>query len=153
MLKKIASFTVDHTTLKRGIYLSRKDGDIVTFDLRMKLPNSGNYLENAAMHTIEHRFATYARSSLMSDCIIYVGPMGCRTGFYLLVRDTTGDYEPFIKLVRESFEFIRDFNGDIPGTTEPECGNFREHNLAEAKKEAAEYVCVLDGYTKEMLKY
>ena len=102
-MDRIASFEVDHNKLQRGIYTSRVDGDIVTYDIRMKLPNSGNYLNNPAMHTIEHIVATFVRNSEFRDRIIYFGPMGCRTGFYLLVRDI----KPFdvINLVHDAFEF------------------------------------------------
>ena len=86
-MKKIASFSVDHDKLKKGMYVSRIDGDVVTYDLRMKVPNAGDYLSNGALHTFEHLFATYARNSALSDSVIYVGPMGCRTGFYFLLRD------------------------------------------------------------------
>ena len=92
-MKKIASFCVDHTKLKKGIYVSRVDGDVVTYDLRMCTPNAGSYLENAAQHTFEHLFATYARNSKYTDSVVYVGPMGCRTGFYFLVRDTMSHAE------------------------------------------------------------
>lgn len=89
-MDKIASFTVDHNKLKKGMYISRIDGDIVTYDIRMKKPNAGDYLENKELHTIEHLFATFARNSAIKDSVIYVGPMGCRTGFYLLLRDNVG---------------------------------------------------------------
>ncbi len=150
-MDRIASFEVDHNKLQRGIYTSRVDGDIVTYDIRMKLPNSGNYLNNPAMHTIEHIVATFVRNSEFRDRIIYFGPMGCRTGFYLLVRDI----KPFdvINLVHDAFEFLKDFKGDVPGVSKIECGNYLEHDLADAKREAEEYLPVLDGYTVEMLKY
>ena len=86
-MDRIASFSVNHDKLEKGIYVSRIDGDVVSYDVRMKKPNGGDYLESPAMHTFEHLFATYARNSRFSDSVIYVGPMGCRTGFYLLLRD------------------------------------------------------------------
>ena len=85
-MKKIASFTINHDTLEKGMYISRIDGDVVTYDIRMKKPNGGDYLQMSAAHTLEHLFATYARNSRQKDQVIYVGPMGCRTGFYLLLR-------------------------------------------------------------------
>ena len=88
-MERIASFCVDHTKLDRGMYLSRQDGDVLTWDIRMKKPNQGDYLSTAAAHTLEHLFATYARNSAFQDGVIYVGPMGCRTGFYLLTRGLT----------------------------------------------------------------
>ena len=93
-MKRIASFEVDHDILTKGMYLSRKDGDVVTYDIRMKVPNAGDYLSDGAMHTFEHLFATYARNSAYSDQVVYVGPMGCRTGFYFLVRDAARGIDP-----------------------------------------------------------
>ncbi len=151
-MKKIASFTVNHDILECGMYLSRIDGDAVTYDIRMKKPNGGVYLENPAMHTIEHLFATYARNSEYADEILYVGPMGCRTGFYLLLRDKVS-HEEAIKLVQESMAFIADYEGEIPGTTSIECGNYLEHDLAGAKREAAAIAEVLRGWTPAMLAY
>ena len=114
-MKKIASFSVNHDKLKKGMYVSRIDGDVVTYDLRMKVPNAGDYLSNGALHTFEHLFATYARNSALSDSVIYVGPMGCRTGFYFLLRDNVSRLDA-LHLVQESFAFIRDFEGEIPGS-------------------------------------
>lgn len=150
-LRKIASFQVNHDVLQRGIYTSRIDGDVTTYDIRMKLPNKGDYLNNPAMHTIEHLVATYVRSSEYSDRIIYFGPMGCRTGFYLLVRDI--DPEQVIALVREAFDFLANYEGEIPGVSSVECGNYLEHDLVDAKKEASDYLPVIKNYTVEMLKY
>lgn len=150
-LQRIASFSVDHTKLDRGMYTSRVDGDVVTYDIRMKRPNAGEYLENAAMHTFEHLFATYARSSALSDKVVYVGPMGCRTGFYLLVRGMSE--QEAILLVQQSMAFIAAYEGEIPGATEPECGNYREQDLLGAKREAAAMVQVLQNWTAEKLAY
>jgi S-ribosylhomocysteine lyase len=150
-LKRIASFSVDHTKLDRGMFLSRRDGDVLTYDLRMKRPNAGDYLANAALHSIEHLFATYARSAELSDKVVYVGPMGCRTGFYLLVSDLTG--EGAIALARESFAFIAGYEGPIPGASAAECGNWLDHDLAGARAEAAAYLPVLESWTAEMLAY
>lgn len=150
-LQRIASFSVDHTKLDRGMYTSRVDGDVVTYDIRMKRPNAGEYLENAAMHTFEHLFATYARSSALSDNVVYVGPMGCRTGFYLLVRGMSE--QEAILLVQQSMAFIAAYEGEIPGATEPECGNYREQDLLGAKREAAAMAQVLQNWTAEKLAY
>ena len=109
-MKKIASFTVNHDKLQKGMYVSRIDGDVVTYDIRMKTPNAGDYLTNGALHTFEHLFATYARNSALSDAVIYVGPMGCRTGFYFLLRDSVSRAEA-LRLVQESFAFIEAFEG------------------------------------------
>ncbi len=150
-LQRIASFSVDHTKLDRGMYTSRVDGDVVTYDIRMKRPNAGEYLENAAMHTFEHLFATYARSSALSDKVVYVGSMGCRTGFYLLVRGMSE--QEAILLVQQSMAFIAAYEGEIPGATEPECGNYREQDLLGAKREAAAMAQVLQNWTAEKLAY
>ena len=112
-LKKIASFQVDHTKLDIGMYLSRMDGDIMTYDVRLVKPNGGTYLSSASMHTIEHLFATYARSTRESKHVIYVGPMGCRTGFYFITRGIS--HMQAIELVRESLTFVRDYEGDRGG--------------------------------------
>ncbi len=151
-MKRIASFTVNHDVLTPGMYTSRVDGDVVTYDIRMKTPNGGVYLENPAMHTLEHLFATYARNTAWSEQVLYVGPMGCRTGFYLLVRDQCTPQEA-IDLVRRSMEFIAAYEGEIPGTTSIECGNYREHDLAGAKKEAAAMAAILKNWTPEQLTY
>ncbi len=151
-MKKIASFTIDHDVLTRGMYLSRVDGDVVTYDIRMKLPNAGDYLPNAAMHTFEHLFATYARNTEWADSIIYVGPMGCRTGFYFLVRNTV-PHADAIALVRETMDFVLAFEGEIPGSRPEECGNYREHDLAGAKGIAAEMKPVLADWAPEKLEY
>lgn len=151
-MKKIASFTINHDTLTQGMYISRVDGDVVTYDIRMKKPNGDDYLENAAMHTFEHLFATYARNSIWAEQVIYVGPMGCRTGFYLLLRDTVSKNDA-IKLLQQSIDFIADFEGEIPGSKKEECGNFKEHSLSGAKKIAADMKDILVGWTPEKLSY
>lgn len=151
-MKKIASFTVNHDTLKKGMYISRIDGDIVTYDIRMKLPNGGEYFTTGAGHTLEHLFATYVRNGAYADDIIYVGPMGCRTGFYLIVRDSVS-YENAIALVQESMSFIADYRGEIPGNTQAECGNYLDHDLAGAKALANDMKTALCGWTVEKLQY
>ena len=150
-MERIASFCVNHDKLTEGMYLSRVDGDIVTYDLRMVKPNGGIYLENAAMHTFEHLFATYARNSDLSDKVIYVGPMGCRTGFYFLVRDLPHDQA--IALVQRSMEFIVAYQDAVPGTTAVECGNYREHDLPGARAIAQKMAGVLAGWTVAQLEY
>ena len=151
-MEKIASFTVNHNKLKKGMYISRIDGDIITYDIRMKLPNSGDYLPNGAMHTFEHLFATYARNSKYKDGIVYVGPMGCRTGFYLLTRYTITN-EQALGLVRDSLVFTVNFDGEIPGATKIECGNYLEHDLKGAKEFAKDMLEVLKNWSAEKMKY
>lgn len=151
-MKKIASFTVNHDTLEKGMYISRIDGDVVTYDIRMKKPNAGDYLCMSAAHTLEHLFATYARNSDVGKDVIYVGPMGCRTGFYLLVRDTIS-HEQAIELVKNSMAFAKDFVGDIPGNKREECGNYLDHDLDGAKAVAAETYEVLKNWQEKDLYY
>ncbi len=151
-MEKIASFTVNHDTLTRGLYISRIDGDVVTYDIRAKIPNGNDYLANPAMHTIEHIFATFVRNSIHKNSVIYFGPMGCRTGFYLLLRDNVS-YNEVINLVKSAFSFIADFEGEIPGNTRIECGNYLEHDLSTAKKEATEMTKVLENWKVENMQY
>ena len=151
-MERIASFCVDHTKLDRGMYLSRQDGDVLTWDIRMKKPNHGDYLSTGAAHTLEHLFATYARNSQYKDGVIYVGPMGCRTGFYLLLA---GDYESadIVPLLQEMFSYIRDFEGEIPGAAARDCGNYLDMNLPMANYLGKKYLDVLYHITDEQLNY
>ena len=151
-MEKIASFTVNHDILEKGMYISRIDGDVVTYDVRMKKPNQGDYLSTGGMHSIEHLFATYARNSRFADSVIYVGPMGCRTGFYLLVRNTMSHGEA-IELVKESMKFIVDFEGEMPGGKREECGNYLDHDVPQAKAVARDMLKVLENWQIEDLKY
>lgn len=150
-MKRIASFEIDHDVLVPGLYTSRQDGDVVTYDLRFVRPNTPPFLPNAVMHTIEHLFATYVRNSRLADKVIYFGPMGCRTGFYFLVRDMAE--HDVIALVQETLAFVADFEGVIPGSTAVECGNYKEHDLAGAKAQAATMAAALAGWTPEKLQY
>ena len=151
-MRQIASFTIDHDRLGKGMYVSRVDGDVVTYDLRMKKPNQGDYLSNGALHTFEHLFATFARNSRYAPDVVYVGPMGCRTGFYLLLRDAVSRQEA-LELVRESFRFIVGFEGDIPGSKRWECGNYLEHDLPGAKAVAADMLTVLEDWNEGRMQY
>lgn len=151
-MKKIASFTVNHDTLTKGMYISRIDGDVVTYDIRMKVPNGGDYFSMSAAHTLEHLFATYARNSRFGEQIVYVGPMGCRTGFYLLTRDGVSSSDA-IALVQESMAFVRDFEGEIPGSKKAECGNYLDHDLAGAKKLGEDMCSVLKNWQVADLQY
>ena len=117
----------------------------------MKKPNGGDYLSNGSLHTIEHLFATYARNSAYKEHIIYIGPMGCRTGCYMLTRSLP--HADAIRLVQDSMRFMADFTGEIPGASELECGNYREHSLPDAKRDAAAMIPVLEGWTVEDLQY
>lgn len=152
MMKTIASFTINHDLLDVGMYTSRVDGDVVTYDVRMKKPNAGEYLEDSGLHTFEHLFATFARNSEYSDSVVYVGPMGCRTGFYFLVRDSISP-EKAINIVYDAFCFIADFEGTIPGSERKECGNYVAHDLVAAKKYAKDMLPILRDWTVEKLIY
>lgn len=151
-MKTIASFTVNHDTLKKGMYISRIDGDVVTYDLRMKKPNGGDYLTNGAMHTLEHLLATYVRNSDFGEAVLYTGPMGCRTGFYLLLRDSVSKADA-LALVRQALEFAARFEGEIPGSKRWECGNYLEHDLPGAKAVAEDMIRVLQNWTQENMQY
>lgn len=150
-MEKILSFQIDHTKLPCGMYLSRVDGDIDTYDLRTRRPNREPVMANGAMHTVEHLFATFVRNSVDADQVVYFGPMGCRTGFYFLTRGM--DRQRAIELTQSAFAFIATYEGEIPGATERECGNWRDHNLEAAKKEAQKMVKILESWTVTQLKY
>lgn len=150
-MKKIASFCVDHTKLDPGIYVSRVDDDIITYDIRLVKPNHPPFLANGALHTIEHLFATFARNSEFSDQVIYFGPMGCRTGFYLLLRNV--DQVDAIKLIIQIFRQIAEFSGPIPGASAVECGNYLDHDLNGAIEEAKKFIPVIQDWNTEKLKY
>lgn len=157
-MEKIASFTIDHLKLLPGIYVSRKDnvGDAVvtTFDIRMTRPNFEPVMNTAEMHTIEHLAATFLRNHKeYGSKTVYFGPMGCRTGFYLLLA---GDYESkdIVELMREMFEFIRDFKDDVPGACAKDCGNYLDMNLPMANHLAEKFIKeVLDNICEERLVY
>ncbi|MEG1448416.1 MAG: S-ribosylhomocysteine lyase [Oscillospiraceae bacterium] len=150
-MKTIPSFDIDHTKLKRGMYISRIDDDVVTYDVRMREPNNGDYLSNEGMHTIEHLYATYVRNTEYDDNIIYVGPMGCRTGFYFLTRNLP--HKDALKLTLDAMKFIIDFEGEIPGATLEGCGNYKEHSLSDAKEIAKDFKTVLENWTQEKMRY
>ena len=133
-MKRIASFEVNHDKLKPGMYTSRIDGDITTYDIRMVYPNAGTYIQPAAGHTFEHLFATYARNSKFADQIIYCGPMGCQTGFYLLIRNA--DNDEVLRQIRLTLCKIIAHEGAVFGASSRECGNYRNLSLDAAKTEA-----------------
>ncbi len=157
-MDKIPSFTIDHNRLLRGIYVSRKDqvGNevVTTFDIRMKEPNREPALHNGAIHTIEHLAATFLRNHpIWKDRIVYWGPMGCLTGNYLLIR---GDYQSkdIVELMKETFRFVAEFEGDIPGAAPKDCGNWLLHDLPMAQWEANKFLKeVLENIQPENLAY
>ena len=150
-MERIASFQADHRKIDVGMYISCVDGDIVTYDIRMVKPNGGVYLEPSAIHTIEHLFASYAKNSEFGKGVVYVGPMGCRTGFNLLTRGMS--HVAAIKLVRDAYRFISVYDDRIPGCSEEECGNYKEHDLKGAREAVKPLLKAIENYTVEMLDY
>ena len=148
-INKIASFTVDHDLLTEGIYVSRIDGDITTYDLRTRVPNSGDYMDNLTMHSVEHMFATYVRASEIADSVIYFGPMGCQTGFYLLVRNA--DNMTVLDTVKSVLVKIINHGGEMFGAVKKECGNYLNLDLACAKAECQRYLEILNGKENDFL--
>ena len=138
-MERIASFCVDHTKLDCGMYLSRQDGDVLTWDIRMKKPNHGDYLSTGAAHTLEHLFATYARNSAYKDGVIYVGPMGCRTGMYVIFK---GDLESkdVAEIMKDCYQYMADFDEEIPAAKPEMCGNYLDHNLGITRIECQKFV-------------
>ena len=134
--EKIASFSVNHDVIEPGIYVSRIDGDVTTYDMRTRKPNGGDYMDNLTMHSVEHMFATYIRSSEIGASVLYFGPMGCRTGFYLLVRNA--DNAEFVKTVIKTLLRIVNHSGEMFGASREECGNYENLSLDAAKKTIAE---------------
>lgn len=156
-MEKITSFTIDHNLLQSGLYVSRKDKigaeTVTTFDLRLTSPNEEPVMNTAEVHTIEHLAATYLRNEpVWKDSVIYFGPMGCRTGFYLLLAgDLTS--EAVLPLVTDCFRFIRDFDGEVPGANAKDCGNYLDMNLNMAKYWARIYTNLLENIDESRLVY
>lgn len=142
-MERIASFTVNHDKIAEGIYISRIDGDITTYDMRMRKPNMGDYIDNLTIHSLEHMFATYVRNSDIGKNIIYFGPMGCQTGFYLLVRNEND--AKVLDTVKDVLLKIINHRGEIFGNTREECGNYRNLNLEASQIEAKRYLDVLNS--------
>lgn len=142
-MERITSFSVNHDKLLPGLYVSRVDGDITTYDLRTRKPNAGDYMDNLTMHSVEHMLATILRNSEIKDSILYFGPMGCQTGFYLLVRDVPR--ERVLEILKKALADAVAYEGEMPGGTRVECGNYRNLSLDAAKRECAAYLAVLNG--------
>ena len=156
-MEKITSFTIDHIKLEPGLYVSRKDKvgaeTVTTFDLRVTNPNEEPVMNTAEIHTMEHLAATYLRNEPdWKDKVLYFGPMGCRTGFYLLL---TGDLESgdVLDLVRDCFGFVRDFEGEVPGASAKDCGNYLDMNLPMAKYWGGKYAALLESIDESRLVY
>ena len=137
-MKTIQSFTVNHDKLLPGLYVSRIDGDATTFDLRTRRPNHGDYMDNLTMHSVEHLFATFVRNGPMGDKVLYFGPMGCQTGFYLILRDASP--EAVKKEILRILEAILRFEGPMPGGSRIECGNYENLSLEAGKAECRRYL-------------
>jgi S-ribosylhomocysteine lyase len=146
-LTRIASFSVNHDYIDEGIYISRIDGDIVTYDMRTRKPNMEDYMDNLTMHSVEHMFATYVRNSEIGDKVLYFGPMGCQTGFYLLVKDTP--CQKVLDTVLSVLQEIIDHDKEMPGARREECGNYKNLSLDAAKKECARYMNILKNKTND----
>ena len=142
-IARIASFSIDHDKLLPGLYVSRVDGDITTYDMRCRRPNTGDLLDNSTLHSLEHMFATYIRNGELRSQIVYFGPMGCQTGFYLLVRNA--DNATVLAEVKRTCELILAHEGPVFGAARKECGNYRNLSLETAKTEAARYLAELNA--------
>ncbi len=156
-MEKITSFTIDHLKLQPGVYVSRKDKvgqeTVTTFDLRLTSPNEEPVMNTAEVHTIEHLAATFMRNDPQwKDRVLYFGPMGCRTGFYLLIA---GDYtsEEILPLVRDCFRYIADYSGEVPGASAKDCGNYLDMNLGMANYWARRYSALLSNISSDRLTY
>lgn len=156
-MEKITSFTVDHIRLQPGLYVSRKDSvgaeRVTTFDLRVTKPNDEPVMNTAEIHTIEHLAATYLRNEAQwKDKVLYFGPMGCRTGFYLLLA---GDYTPqeVLPLVTACFRFVADYSGEVPGASAMDCGNYLDMNLPMANYWGRRYAQLLENITDDRMQY
>lgn len=143
-MNRIESFKINHDTLTEGVYISRKDGDIVTYDLRTRKPNMGDYMDNVTMHSVEHMVATYIRNSAISQHVIYFGPMGCRTGFYLLVRDCV-EKTQVLEELKKVLNLVINHTGEVFGASRIECGNYKELDLSKAKEECERYLNILEN--------
>lgn len=152
-MERIASFTVDHNKLQPGLYLSRRDGDVVTFDLRFKKPNTGDLLTNAEMHSTEHLIATLLRNSREKDAVVYFGPMGCQTGFYFLFDGSRLSLEGAVDLLKEVFAAAGKYQGEMPGKSPKECGNYINLDVETGRAVCRFYADLIADWTVERLSY
>ena len=152
-MERIASFQVDHNKLRPGLYLSRQDGSVITYDLRFKTPNTGDLLSNAEMHSVEHIIATLLRNSAQKDAVIYFGPMGCQTGFYFLFDGSRLSHAQAIELLSSVFAQGAAYEGEMPGKSAVECGNYRNLDVELAKAQCAYYAQILADWNEEKLAY
>ena len=150
-MERIKSFTINHDILMPGFYISRVDGDITTYDMRTRRPNMGDYMSDLTMHSVEHMFATYIRNSEIADDVIYFGPMGCQTGFYLLVRNANDKH--VFEITKHVLQQIVEHDGPVFGASAVECGNYRNLDITAAKTECATYLEVLKQKTNMEFTY
>lgn len=150
-MDRIKSFEINHNILEPGFYISREDGDIITYDLRTRKPNAGDYMSNSAMHSVEHMFATCVRNSEVSDNVVYFGPMGCQTGFYLVVRKE--EPKKIFELTKSILKEILAYEGPVFGASAIECGHFENLSLKEAKTECQRYLEVIEKQTNMEFTY
>lgn len=152
-MERIASFSVDHTLLIPGLYLSRRDGNVVSLDLRFKKPNTGDLLSNAEIHSVEHIIATLLRNSEQKDAVIYFGPFGCQTGFYFLFDEAQITISEAIRLLQQVFAAGAAFEDEMPGCSAAECGNYRNLDVPLARNCCRYYAEVIADWTEEKLAY
>lgn len=152
-MERIASFTVDHNKLMPGLYLSRRDGDVTTFDLRFKKPNTGDLLSNSEMHSAEHLIATLLRNSRAKEAVVYFGPMGCQTGFYFLFNEQLLSCEGAVELLKEVFAAAGAFTGEMPGKSPVECGNYVNLDVNTGRAVCQWYAELIADWTVEKLAY
>lgn len=152
-MERIASFTVDHNKLVPGLYYSRRDGSVVTFDLRFKKPNTGDLLTNAEMHSAEHLIATLLRNSRAKEAVVYFGPMGCQTGFYFLFDSALLSVADAVELLKEVFTAAANYEGEMPGKSAVECGNYINLDVELGKKVCKFYAELIADWTEEKLQY
>lgn len=150
-MERIKSFTINHNLLTPGFYVSREDGDIITYDLRTRKPNAGDYMSNSTMHSVEHMFATIVRNSEIADDVVYFGPMGCQTGFYLVVRKQ--EPKKVFEVTKKVLEEILAYNGSVYGASAIECGHYENLDLNEAHVECKKYLDVLNAQTNMEFTY
>lgn len=150
-MERIKSFTINHDILVPGFYISRVDGDITTYDMRTRRPNMGDYMSDLTMHSVEHMFATYIRNSEIAEDVIYFGPMGCQTGFYLLVRNANDKH--VFEITKHVLQQIVEHDGLVFGASAVECGNYRNLDITAAKTECATYLEVLKQQTNMEFTY
>lgn len=150
-MERIKSFTINHNVLMPGFYVSREDGDIITYDLRTRRPNMGDYMSNSTMHSVEHMFATIVRNSDIADDVVYFGPMGCQTGFYLVVKNQ--EPKKVFDVTKNVLEQIIAYDGPVFGASAIECGHYENLDLEEAHVECKKYLEVLNAQTNMEFTY